>query len=158
MGKSYLDLNENVNFASLDEYDEIELIENTPFSSKWEYLSGLIHFYSKSKKQVTIFRISRYLTMIFIVLQFIFLDSRGKEMLEPIRFICFANYTNSIIAIILTMSMSWILAYFDNNYHDLKEKVSILKPIVRKNKIDHLIQKSSSDLNKQLAGFLTMYR
>jgi hypothetical protein len=142
-------------FSDLNEENEKELIEGTPFKNKWEYLDCFMTKYEIDEKKIKQYNYFRMIYIFFVLIQILYLLS--PDFLEPIRYIFIYYYLNPIWGFIVWFPFLVSIGFIHEWVKEKQKKLKYLLPLVKINKNDWLNHRTNKKMTREMINFLNKW-
>ena len=142
-------------FSDLNEENEKELIDGTPFKNKWEYLDCFMTKYEMDEKKIKRLSLVRWVYGFFILIQIVYLFS--PDLLEPIKHIFIYYYFGPLWGFIVWFPFLTSIGFIHQWVEDKHKRLNKLSPLVQKNKIDWLKHRTNRKLTRDMINILNKW-
>ena len=129
--------------SELNENEEKELIEGTPFKDKWELLDWFMIEYENDEKITKLYSFLMWISYLWLGVQIPYLFT--QEFFEPVKYIFIFYYVYPFLpfGLIVFVIVFLCIGFIVNPVYDRKKRLSDRLEFVQKNKNDWLKNRST---------------
>ena len=146
--------------SQMNELQEKELIEGTPFKDKWEMLDCYMMIYEEDEKKSKIYTVLYWIYFWFLLIQIPYgVLSSLQDFFEPIEFLFFYYHFGPIWGFIILFPFIVSVGFFDTWMKEKRNKVKSMLSFVQENKNDWLKNRNKDRRHiKELVGYLKKWK